>query len=183
MTTKLHQALIAGNTKAALAFIDSGIPIDAPDDVGRTALMLAVAQSFNGVAKKLLERGARIHLKENNGKTALDIALGSDNQEGRNMLFRQLKKGELQAAMFHAAREGDVDALAFLVDEMGVSLQGKSSRGKTALEEAEVCTQFDAAAWIEDKLAKFPDEAAQQMHKGARDSFRAMKKLTLKVSP
>lgn len=182
MTTKLHQALVAGNSRAAQALIDSGnVPLDAQDDVGRTALMLAVAQGFNGVAKRLLEKGARIHLKEDNGKTALDIAIGSENAEGRNMLFRQLKQHELQAAMFHAAREGDVDALSFLVDEMDLSLLDKSSRGKSALEEADICMQFDAAAWIEDKLAKFPDEAAQQMLKGARESFRPMKKLTLKV--
>lgn len=181
MTTKLHQALLAGNSRAALALIDAGAPLDAQDDdTQRTALMLAVAQSLNGVAQKLLEKGARIHLTDKFNRTALDMARDGDNPEGRNMLFRRLKKHELQAAMFHAAREGDVDALAFLVDEMGLSLESKSSRGKTALEEAEVCMQFDAAAWIEDKLAKFPDEAAQQMLKGSGRGFSPMKQLSLK---
>ncbi|MEZ0222932.1 MAG: ankyrin repeat domain-containing protein [Alphaproteobacteria bacterium] len=181
MTTKLHQALLAGNSKAALALIDEGTPIDAQDDeTQRTALMLAVAQSLNKVAEKLLDKGARIYLTDKFNRTALDMARDGGNEVGRNMLFRRMKKNELQAAMFHAAREGDTDTLSFLVDEMGLSLMDKSSRGKNALEEAEVCMQFDAAAYVEDKLAKFPDEAAQQMLKGARENFRPMKQISLK---
>jgi ankyrin repeat protein len=180
MTTKLHQVLLAGNSKAALALIETGVSLDARDDTERTPLMLAMAQSQNRVAKKLIEKGARIHLSDKFNRTALDYARESDNAEGRNMLFRCLKRDELKAAMFHAARAGDTDALAFLVDEMGLSLLDKSSRGKNALEEAEVCMQFDASAYIEDKLAKFPDEAAQQMHKGTREDFRPMKKISLK---
>jgi hypothetical protein len=42
--------------------------------------------------------------------------------------------------------------------------------------------QFDAAAYVEDKLAKFPDEAAQQMLRGAPENFRPMRQISLKRS-
>lgn len=179
--TKLHDALLQGRDGAALTLLNAGgIDINAQDDIGRTALMLALAQGQNKVAKKLLEQGARTELKDKFNHTALECAREGGNEAGRNMMFRRLDEAGVQREMFHAVREGDLDALTFLVEEMNAKLNDKSSRGKTALEEAEVCTHFDTAAWIEEKLAAFPDDAAQEMRSGARNAVRPMKPLTLK---
>lgn len=182
-TTKLHNALLTGKGSAALALIEAGgIDLNAQDDVGRTALMLAAAQSFNKVVAKLLEKDVRTALTDKFNHTALEMARDGGNEEGRNMLYRRLGPAELQAEAIHAAREGDIDALRFLVDEMDVSLSAVSSRGKTALEEAEVSTQLDAAEWIEQKLADFPAKAGRDMHKGVNASMKPLKKIIFKNS-
>ncbi len=179
--TKLHTALMQGKGREALRVIETGeAPLDAQDDAGRTGLMLAIAQSMNSVAEKLLEKQARTDLTDKYNRTALDMAIDCENEAGRNMLYRRLDAAGIQAETDKAARRGDVNALAFLVDEMGASLVAKNARGKSALDEAHLETQFDAAAYIDDKIAALPDEVAHTLRAGARKPVKPMKTIVLK---
>lgn len=181
--TKLLNALMAGKDGAALALVGApGIDIDAQTDMGLTALMIALAQEQNAVVKKLLDAGARTDLKDKHGKTALDIARDCANEEGRNMMYRRLDALGVQQELHHAARDGNLDALAFLVDEMDASLQAAGPRGKSALEEAEVSSAFEAAAFIEEKLANFPEQAGREMRQGTKKPVSAMKQIVFKNS-
>jgi ankyrin repeat protein len=53
-----------------------GAPVNAVDDTGQTALHLAVASGPESVVKLLAEKGADLFLKDQRGRTALDVALG-----------------------------------------------------------------------------------------------------------
>lgn len=57
----------------------SGVPVDARDDEGRTALMIAAARAGSGqgkidIVRHLLDKGAAINLRDHNGETALTYA-------------------------------------------------------------------------------------------------------------
>lgn len=54
--------------------LDSGADINAQDNDGKTALMLASEDDKADTVSYLLELGANPHIKDKNGKTALDLA-------------------------------------------------------------------------------------------------------------
>jgi len=54
--------------------LDRGAAIDARDNRGRTALMIAADAGHAGIVDLLLRRGAARDLKDREGKTALDLA-------------------------------------------------------------------------------------------------------------
>jgi ankyrin repeat protein len=62
--------------------LERGLDIDAANANGQTALHGAVARGADAVVKYLAERGARLDVKDKQGLTPLDVALG--NSGGRN---------------------------------------------------------------------------------------------------
>ena len=52
----------------------NGAPLDAADNRGRTALMIAAELGDAGVVDLLMERGADRTLRDKGGKSALDLA-------------------------------------------------------------------------------------------------------------
>jgi len=52
-----------------------GAALDAADNRGRTALMIAAALGNSAIVEHLLQRGADRALKDKDGKTALDLAI------------------------------------------------------------------------------------------------------------
>ena len=67
---------------AAVSVVDlllnSGAPLDAVDDRGRTALMIAADLGHDEMADLLIQRGADRNVRDRAGKTALDLA-ANDN--------------------------------------------------------------------------------------------------------
>jgi len=53
--------------------LDRGADIDAADNRGRTALMIAADAGHAGMVDVLIARGAMRDLKDKDGKTALDL--------------------------------------------------------------------------------------------------------------
>jgi ankyrin repeat protein len=56
--------------------LDAGAPIDATDDRGRTALMIAAERGHAAVVQALLARGADRTVRDRTGMRALDLAAG-----------------------------------------------------------------------------------------------------------
>jgi len=56
--------------------LDAGVDINAVESNGRSALFGAALQGFDKVVQFLAERGAKVDLKDRNGRTALDAASG-----------------------------------------------------------------------------------------------------------
>src|SRR5262249_43640068 len=56
--------------------LDAGVDVNAVDGSGRTALYGAALQGFDQVVQFLAEHGAKLDLKDRQGRTALDAALG-----------------------------------------------------------------------------------------------------------
>lgn len=70
----LLEAARAGNTPALQELLAQGAPINARDDNGNTALMLAVRYRHATTVRKLLDLGADTGLLNHEGLTALQIA-------------------------------------------------------------------------------------------------------------
>jgi ankyrin repeat protein len=71
-----HQATDAEQLEAARLCLDAGADVNAVNDAGQSALHLAAASRDDGFVRLLAERGANMQLKDRQGRTALDIALG-----------------------------------------------------------------------------------------------------------
>ena len=56
------------------SLIEKGARIDAADNRGRTALMIAAEQGHGAIASALIEAGADRTLRDKDGKTAADLA-------------------------------------------------------------------------------------------------------------
>ena len=68
--------------------LDSGLDINARDNGGRTALMLAAEWSTSRIINILLSVGADIAVKDNEGKRAADYAWGNKYLKGSDTLRR-----------------------------------------------------------------------------------------------
>jgi len=72
--TNLTSAAIFGHYDIAAMLIDKGAKVDAADKWGKTPLMYA-ANNQPQLVKLLLSHGASFHLRDRNGKTAVDFAM------------------------------------------------------------------------------------------------------------
>jgi len=61
--------------------LDNGADINGADANGQTALHLAVTQA-DSIVSYLAERGARLDVKDRQGRTPLDLALGGGDAAG-----------------------------------------------------------------------------------------------------
>jgi ankyrin repeat protein len=70
-----------GAVQAVRLLLDAGLPINATNDAGNTALHAAVGRG-DRVVKLLAERGADLNAKNRAGFTPLDLALGAGGRRG-----------------------------------------------------------------------------------------------------
>lgn len=64
-----------GKTADLLEFLDHGLPVDAQDAEGNTALMLAAYHGHAATVQALVERGADVDLRNNRDQTPIAGAL------------------------------------------------------------------------------------------------------------
>ena len=86
--TALRSAAASGDTAQTVLLLDQGAVLDARDELGRTALMLAVMQNRLDVARLLLDRGADPNVADNSGHTPLQLAQQAHLGEMAAMLER-----------------------------------------------------------------------------------------------
>ena len=70
----LWEAARSGNTAQVERLIDQGAPVNAPDKMGKTALMLAAMNGQTATVQKLLALGANAALTDHEGLTAAQQA-------------------------------------------------------------------------------------------------------------
>jgi type IV secretory pathway VirB10-like protein len=78
---KLHAAAAAGRTGDLSALLDQGVPIDAPDAEGETALMKSIQADKPAAAALLRRRGANLDRRNNDGDSARDMAAALEDAE------------------------------------------------------------------------------------------------------
>ena len=83
----LHDAARAGNTLQVEKLISQGVPVDAPDRLGRTALMLAAMRGQTTTVQTLLALGANPALADHEGLNAAQLA----RRQGNTGLADQLE--------------------------------------------------------------------------------------------
>jgi ankyrin repeat protein len=62
--------------EAVTCLVESGVDVNAANDSGQTALHIA-AQASDGIVRYLAEHGAHLDAKDKQGRTALDVAMGT----------------------------------------------------------------------------------------------------------
>ncbi len=70
------QQAAKGDKETVMLFIKAGTDVNAKDDKGHTALIVASIRGHTDVVRLLIEKGADVNAKENNGITALMQASG-----------------------------------------------------------------------------------------------------------
>jgi len=84
--TELMKCCVNGNLKRAEEILNYSKELNAVDDKGTTALMYAIANKHNELAKLLIERGADTSIKTNSGKSAMYFAEKFNNKEMMSLL-------------------------------------------------------------------------------------------------
>lgn len=86
--------------------LEAGVPVNHVNDLGWSALQEAVVLGNDGylyreIIKKLLAKGADVHLKDNEGKTALDWAKALNNPKVMRLLetTREEQNDEIRALL------------------------------------------------------------------------------------
>jgi ankyrin repeat protein len=78
---KLRAAAAAGRTGELSALLDQGVPVDAPDAEGETALMKSIQADKPAAAALLRRRGANLDRRNNDGDSARDMAAALEDAE------------------------------------------------------------------------------------------------------
>jgi len=71
---KLLAAALAGRTGEVRSLLAAGVPVDAPDEAGETALMKSIEGKHPVVAELLRRHGADLDLRNHAGVSARDMA-------------------------------------------------------------------------------------------------------------
>ena len=78
---QLRAAAAAGDTAKVDALLDQGVPVDAADDAGKTALMESVQADHPATAAALRQHGASVERKDRAGESARDMATRKGDAE------------------------------------------------------------------------------------------------------
>jgi len=83
----LFRAAERGSKAGVLQKLDRGIPIDATDDNGRTALHFAAERGHDSLVKLLVSKGARVNLQDDLGNTPLHYAAMNEHHDTMRALL------------------------------------------------------------------------------------------------
>lgn len=136
--TPLHTAASHGQKKAVQRLCFLKAYVNAEDDFGQTPLHAALLADHIDVASVLLERGASLDVKDDHGKKPLDYCKPTFLTRwrvlhGMDINAKDPKTGN--TALMQAARQGDVDAVTFLLRQ-GAKVGATNDISSTALAEA-----------------------------------------------
>jgi len=130
-------AAMAGDTRAVLRLLDLGLPPDATDDQGCTALLRACGGGHLELVQHLIERGANLHHMTHSGAVPLSAAVSMNHTAIIDCLLQagakieQRLPGDLTVLMLAAAR-GLPEACGQLLDA-GAQIHALGQQGLTAL--------------------------------------------------
>ncbi len=93
--TALHAAAYAGRTEAARLLIAYKIDIDKQGPYnGYTALHDAIWQNNVETAQVLIDAGAKLDIKSNDGQTALELAKARDRKKIVALIEQKIRSGK-----------------------------------------------------------------------------------------
>ncbi len=117
----LRDSAMRGEIEIVRQAIKQGVEVDAIDEKGRTALLLASCDGHTDVVQLLLESDAHINHRNFDGSTALMFAASGANHETVRMLLKAgadadvVDKGEGFTALMYAAAEGQAEVVRVLL--------------------------------------------------------------------
>ncbi len=123
----------SGDLKLVQEALAQNADINTADGNGYTALMEAVISSYEAMVKLLLASGVSLDLKNNKGKTALDLAKTAPI---KLLIENEYKKGrqhhEANKMLFSGASNGDISLVLGAI-QRNADINYKNKRGDTAL--------------------------------------------------
>lgn len=135
----LRQAAFNGEEEIIKMGIKQNIPLNEPDGMGRTALMLAAFNGHSTIVEQLLNEGVNINNRDSQGRTALIFAASGPYLETVELLLENeadpnaVDKDEGWSALMFAAAEGNVEIVEILLD-YGADASLKDKDGETAID-------------------------------------------------
>lgn len=118
----LRSASLQGELTEVRKAVDQGVDVNAADQRGRTALMLAAFNGHTEVVRLLLEEGARVSDTNSEGRTPLIFAASGPYAETVKLLLEWeadpnvTDSGEGWSALMFAAAGGHLDVVQTLLD-------------------------------------------------------------------
>lgn len=129
-----------GNITAVKLLLDAGVNVDAQNKVGRTALMMAIANAHTQIVELLLKAYADVDIEDNNSITALMLAAEEGNQDEVKLLLKNHAKvnaenNKKQTALTYAAHFRFWEIVKLLI-KYEANINAKTVYGDTALTDA-----------------------------------------------
>jgi ankyrin repeat protein len=123
-----------GDTDAVIALINRGMEVNTVDRQGNTLLIQSIWRDLPALFDHLMQRKARINMRNRNGETALSIAA----YLGRDRYVRRLVEAGAEVNFFgwpplvYAAYNGHAEIVGYLIGR-GAEINAKTENGSTAL--------------------------------------------------
>jgi ankyrin repeat protein len=155
--TPLHWAIRTEQPPMLALWISAGVPLDATNDAGQSALHLAASAGKAEYVKTLLAAKASTSIRDTNGWTPLDAAVQNKQADCIHLLLPENpaaghpERG-LSSSLHEAAAAGNVASLAAIL-ETETNLEVKNELGLTPLQVAVTKGHLAAAALLADKGA------------------------------
>ena len=133
----LHTSAGRGDVEVTRFLCDRSVDIEAEDQYGKTALMIAVSLRDLSLIKLLLEKGADIEAKDNDGYTVLIEAASFRDSAVIKLLLEhgayiEAKDNHGMTALAVAVAEGNCIVIELLL-EKGADIEARDDDGNTAL--------------------------------------------------
>jgi ankyrin repeat protein len=130
----MEEAIIRGDSGAAIALLNRGMDVNTVDPRGNTLLIQSIQRDLPGLFDFLIQRRARINMRNAYGETALSLAA----YLGRANYVRRLIDAGAEVNFFgwpplvYAAYNGHKEIVDTLIGK-GAEVNAKTENGSTAL--------------------------------------------------
>ncbi len=130
----MEEALIRGDSAAAIDLIKRGMDVNSVDRAGNTLLIQAVQRDVPRLVDYLMQRRARINTRNRNGETALSIAAYIGNLAYVQRLVEAGAEVNFYGwpPLSYAAYNGHLAIVDYLLKH-GAEINAKTENGSTAL--------------------------------------------------
>jgi ankyrin repeat protein len=130
----MEEALVRGDSDAVIALVDRGMDVNTVDRQGNTLLIQSIRRDLPELFDELMQRRARVNLRNQYGETALSLAAFL----GRAAYARRLVDAGAEVNFFgwpplaYAAYNGHTEIAEFLIGK-GAEVDARTENGSTAL--------------------------------------------------
>jgi ankyrin repeat protein len=151
----IMMAIKNGHEDAAKYLIDSEHFDEYRDENNATLVHWAAKHGLASVVEKLASKGINLNDKDADGRTPLDYALDSNDEDTMNLLLKGGKHINRQdtvniQTLHFSARKGDISMIKQL-HEKGSSLEARDGKGQTVIFHAVKGKQYATMKWLLEK--------------------------------